>query len=104
MMGLTIQDRIRYSWIRGQTKVKDVVECVKRSKWKWAGHLARTRYERWSAVTGDWEPRDRLKPRKRPHDRWDKELVDWLGIARKGETAARKSWQRQGRPSFCSGG
>ena len=41
MLGITLRDRKRSTWIREKTKVKDIVQVVKQLKWRWAGHAAR---------------------------------------------------------------
>ena len=41
MLGITLRDRKRSTWIREKTKVKDIIQVVKQQKWRWAGHVAR---------------------------------------------------------------
>ena len=41
MLNITWKDRKTAAWIREQTKIRDVLEVINRSKWKWAGHLSR---------------------------------------------------------------
>lgn len=96
MMNLTIRDKKRCEWIRSQTKVRDVVETIKRSKWKWAGHLARLKDDRWTSVISDWEPRGVLRPRKRPNDRWDREIRKHRGITWKRDAQHRENWRTLG--------
>ena len=39
--GITWRDRKRTSWIRGQTKVDDILTTIKRKKWTWVAHVIR---------------------------------------------------------------
>jgi hypothetical protein len=41
MLGITIRDRKRNTWVRSMTKVVDIAERVKKLKWQWAVHIAR---------------------------------------------------------------
>ena len=41
MLGITMRDRHRLTWIRAKAGVKDIVQAVKKQKWTWAGHVAR---------------------------------------------------------------
>ena len=56
MLGITIRDRKRSTWVRRQTGVRDIIQYIKQQKWRWAGHLARRGDNRWSKKT------DRLVP------------------------------------------
>jgi len=51
-------------------------------KWAWAGHLARTRDERWTKRVIEWRPR---RSRGRPPTRWTDDLrrveSNWLSAA-----------------------
>ena len=48
MMGLRLQDCKEASWIREQTKVRDILETVHQMKWNWAGHIHRRDDDRWT--------------------------------------------------------
>ena len=48
MLGITLRDRKRSTWIREQTKVTDIIEVIKEQKWRWAGHIARREDNRWN--------------------------------------------------------
>ena len=53
MIGVTLRDRTRASWIREQTKVEDILMTIKKKKWTWAGHVMRRTDNRWTTkVTG----------------------------------------------------
>ena len=84
MLGITLRDKWTMERIRGATGVSDVVEAAKRSKWRWAGHVARCGMERWIARLTSWRPR-RNREVGRPRRRWEDELVwfemDWRDLA-----------------------
>ena len=48
MLGITMRDRHESIWIRAETGVKDIVQVVKKQKWRWVGHLARMNDNRWT--------------------------------------------------------
>ncbi len=48
MLGITWRDRKRATWIREQTKVKDILMTIKKKKWSWAGHIMRRTENRWT--------------------------------------------------------
>ena len=56
MTGYTRPDRKTNRWIREQTRVNDIILTAKRNKWRWAGHLARRKDDRWSRLTTEWQP------------------------------------------------
>ena len=41
MLGITLQDQKRNSWIRSQRGVTDIIDCIRSSKLRWAGNVAR---------------------------------------------------------------
>ena len=65
MLGISLRDRKRSTWIRKVTGVKDIIQVVKQQKWRWAGHLARREDNRWSKRLTDWCPRDSKRSRKK---------------------------------------
>ena len=48
MLDLKLQDKIPCSEIRKRTKIIDIIECTLKQKWKWAGHIARMKDNRWT--------------------------------------------------------
>ena len=70
MLGISLKDRKRASWIREQTKVDDILLKIKRKQWQWAGHVARRRDNRWTKTVTDWEITGVKRPRGRPYTRW----------------------------------
>ena len=41
MLGITLRDRKRSTWIREKTKVKDIIQVLKQQKLRLAGHQGR---------------------------------------------------------------
>ena len=41
MLGIKQIDRVPNTTIREKTKVNDIIEVMTKTKWKWAGHVAR---------------------------------------------------------------
>jgi len=61
-------------WVREKTKVTDVIGKVRRQKWTWAGHVSRTRDNRWTLRITTWKPYEKKRPRGRPARRWRDKL------------------------------
>ena len=67
-------DKIRSSKIRKKTKIIDVLDYALKSKWRWAGHVARMNSAKWTKAVTLWcGPRGKRK-RGRPKMRWSDEL------------------------------
>ena len=75
MLGITRRDRWKNEFIRSKTGVDDIITCMQKAKWRWAGHLARTEDDRWTKRCTEWTPRIGKRSRGRPTDKWDKEIV-----------------------------
>src|SRR5215469_3771925 len=103
MLGITIKDRRRNEWIRSQTKVKDVVQYIKCSKWQWAGHIARDAALKWSVTITEWTPLDDKRGRGRPKVRWEDEIRRAEGVLWRRAARDRSLWKKRGRPSSSSG-
>ena len=48
MLNVELKDRIRYTIIRQRTRVTDIAQYIANTKWKWAGHIARMKDNRWT--------------------------------------------------------
>ena len=53
MLNVKLKDRIRNTTIRQRTRVTDIVQYVTNTKWKWAGHIARMKDNRWTIRSTD---------------------------------------------------
>ena len=55
MLGITLRDHKRNTWIRHQAGVNDV---IKKGIHGWAGHIARFNDNRWTNRVTEWTPRE----------------------------------------------
>ena len=85
MLNISLTDRKTNIWIREQTKVKEILDIIKEMKWRWAGHVARMKDNRWTVRVTEWTPRYGKRKRGRPSTRWRDE------VERVGENIA---WNR----------
>lgn len=87
ILGLKLKDKQRSSVIRRKTKVINAVTHAMRLKWKWAGHMIRTKGERWTKLVTIWKGPTGKRARGRPIDRWTDDLRkvagdNWMDTAR----------------------
>ena len=73
ILDIKLQDKIPCSEIRKRTKITDIIESTLKQKWRWAGHIARTKDNRWTKHSTEWQPRRRKRSRGRPSRRHNKE-------------------------------
>ena len=57
MLNLKVQDKIPGSEIRKGTKIIDILEYTLKQNWKWAGHIARMKDNRWTRRGTEWQLR-----------------------------------------------
>ena len=79
MLKVTLRDRIDNRALRKMSGVKDIVEMIRESKFRWAGHVARLEDNRWTSQIVDWYPRGCKRPRGRPPKRWDQYVTEVAG-------------------------
>ena len=48
MLGITLRDHKRNTWIRHQTGVNDIIDIIKKGIHGWAGHIARFKDNIWT--------------------------------------------------------
>ena len=77
------------SEIRKRTKVIDIIEYALKQKWKWAGHRARLKDNRWTKRCTEWQPRRGKRMRGRPSRRWQDDMTE-----KEGTTWIRKATDR----------
>ena len=58
MLGITLRDHKRNTWIRHQTGVNDIIDVIKKGIHGWAGHIARFKDNRWTKRVTEWTPRE----------------------------------------------
>ncbi len=81
MLGITWRDRKLASWIREQTKVKDILMTIKNKKWTWAGHILRIRDNRWTTRLTEWQQRNGRRNQGRQRVRWRDEIRAFAGTS-----------------------
>ena len=89
MLNVKLKDRIRNTAIRQRTRVTDIVQYVTNTKWKWAGHIARMKDNRWTIRSTEWQT-EGVRPVGRPNRRWKDGIVGqqeavWTRIAKDRE-------------------
>ena len=55
MLNVKLEDRIPNTTIRQITRVTDIVQYVTNTKWKWTGHIARMKDNRWTIRSTEWK-------------------------------------------------
>ncbi|EFN65840.1 Putative uncharacterized transposon-derived protein F52C9.6, partial [Camponotus floridanus] len=91
MLGISLRDRVRNDIIRSKTGVPDIVGQIAALKWRWAGHVARCKDERWNKRLVCWTPRASTRSVGRPQSRWHDDIrrhagSNWLRVAQERET------------------
>ena len=90
MLGITLRDHIRNTWVRHQTGVNDIIDVIKKGIHGWAGHIARFNDKR---VT-EWTPREWTRLQGRPKTRWRDNLISHLGPAWPRIARDRRLWKQ----------
>ena len=88
------KDKIPCREIRAKTNIKDVVKFAAKQKWKWAGHVARLNYNRWTKRITDWQPRYGKRSRGRQVKRWRDDIVQMKGMTLGRDAGQRDDWRR----------
>ena len=96
MVGTTRRDRKTNVWLRQQTGVQDIVCRMKKLKWQWAGHIARTTDDRWTKIVTEWIPLQGKRKQGRPSMRWEDDIHKFLGVTWMREAKNRKVWCQHG--------
>ena len=93
MLGIKLQDKIPNKEIREKTKLNDILEVITRSKWKWAGHVARMSDNRWTIRSTEWQVREGKRSRGRPKRRWQDDICQYQGASWARTAKDRKRWR-----------
>ena len=56
-------------------KIIDITECTLKQKWRWTGHIARMKDNRWTKRCTEWQPRRGKRSRGRPSRRWQVDIT-----------------------------
>jgi hypothetical protein len=65
-----LRDRISNIQLQEWFMLKSAAQQASRSKWKWAGHVARLHHTRWAQTTTMWDTYRGKRSRDRPSTRW----------------------------------
>ena len=89
MLNVKLKDRIRKTIVRQRTRVTDTVQYVTNTKWKWAGHIARMRDNRWTIRNTEWQIKG-VRSVGKPKRQWRDDIVGqqgavWTRIAKDRE-------------------
>ena len=77
MLNITYKDRRTNIWVRGRTKLIDIIYTVRKMKWSWAEHINRLKDDRWTSRVTTWRPYDK-KIRQGWRDDLDKYWSDTI--------------------------
>ena len=90
MLNVKLKDRIRNTTIRQRTRVTDIVQYVTNTKWKWAGHIAQMKDNRWTIRSTEWQIKG-VRSVGRPKHGWRDDIVGQQGAvwARKAKDSER---------------
>ncbi|GFO33009.1 endonuclease-reverse transcriptase [Plakobranchus ocellatus] len=67
---------------------------VEKQKWKWAGHVARLKDNRWTLRVTEWQPRNGKRKRRRQARRWRDDIVKKKGNTWSRDARDRDEWRR----------
>lgn len=94
MIGATLKDRKRAEDIRFITKVDDVLEKIRKLKWRWTGHMTRESDMKWTKIITEWQPRDGKRRRGRQTKRWADDLNSTGGAMWSRIAKDRLEWKK----------
>ncbi|CAK1598040.1 unnamed protein product [Parnassius mnemosyne] len=92
MLNIKKIQKIRHTKIRETTKATDALTYAKRLKWKWAGHVARLKDERWTTRVTTWKGPIGKRLKGRPHTRWADDLIKTAGTCWPQIAQDRDTW------------
>lgn len=81
ILNIKIKDKVRLTTITKETKIIHVKYKIKKLKCKWAGHLMKSKIEKWAKEVTEWCPRYNKKNRGRQYCRWEddiKKVKNWV--------------------------
>ena len=93
MLDLKLEDKIPCSETRKRTKIIDIIEYTLKQKWKWAGHIARLKDNRWTRRCTEWQPRRGKRSRGRPSRRWQDDITEKEGTTWIRKATDRRRWK-----------
>ena len=96
MLNLKIKDKVKLSHIKNQLCENiNAVNHVRKLKWKWAGHVARLKDDRWTHKTTFWYLTHMKRKQGRQATRWSDDINNFLATKNFQKIASdRKEWDR----------
>ncbi|GFO16509.1 endonuclease-reverse transcriptase [Plakobranchus ocellatus] len=85
---------LKCSEIRKRIQIQDIVDFVAKQKWKWDGHMARLKDNRWTLRVTEWQARNGKRSRGRQARRWRDDIVKTKGNAWSRDARDRDEWRR----------
>ena len=86
-------NNIPCSEIRKRAKILDIIEYTLKQKWKWAGHIARMKDNRWTKRCTQWQPRRGKRSRGRPSRIWQDDITEKEGTTWIRKATDRRQWK-----------
>lgn len=84
--------KIRHTKIRSITKATNALNYAQKLKWKWAGHVARLKDQRWTIKVTFWKGPPGKRRRGRPLTRWEEDIARTAGSNWKQIAQDRDKW------------
>ena len=94
MLGIKLIEKTPNTEIREKTGVYDVLGVITKTRWKWAGHVARIKDNRWTVRCTEWQVRNGKRSRGRPRRRWRDDIQQWQGATWTRVAKDRQQWKR----------
>ena len=92
MLNVRLKDRISNAIIRQRTRLISIVQNVTDTKWKWAGHIARMKDNRWTIRSTEWQI-EGVRSVGRPTRRWRDDIVGQQGAVWTRTAKDRERWR-----------
>lgn len=96
ILNIKLKDKVKLDTIRKKTEFTDVTYCIKKLKWRWAGHIVRINKEKWSKDITEWCPRQYKRKKGRQRRRWEDDIKKIAGHTWKRQAQNRIQWRTLG--------
>ncbi len=75
MTGVKRREKVKNWEIRNLTKIKDCRIVIKKLKYDYVGHVARSVMDHWERKILEWVPKETKRKVGRPKTRWEGEII-----------------------------
>lgn len=96
-LSIKLRDKVKNVDIRKKTKVCDALTFAMKAKWRWAGHVARYKVDRWTLRSIKWSGPKSTRSKGRPRARWADEILACAGRSWLDRAKDREGWHSLGR-------